>query len=221
DTNEDWYMATAYTDWRGRGFFLDTQASVGIATVDGRRTLDLSTLIRTADGKRNALMGAVGATTGVIFNWGGTVLTPQISFDGLSMREDGYTESGGGPGFDLHVQPYYTNSLRGFAGIDLRQDVKLGGFYLQPELRGGYRYDFLSGATKLKANFAGDPNGVPPVAAGDSFTIEGPDTDRGNLVGGASISTTTDTWSFGLNYDILKHSGGFSQVGTISLIGRI
>lgn len=220
-TTEDWYMATGYTDWRGRGFFLDTQASVGIATIDGKRVLTLSTLTRTADGSRNALMGDLGATTGVIFNWGGTVLTPQISVDGMSMREEGYTEKGGGPGFDLHVAPYYTSSLRGFAGIDLRQDIKFAGFYFQPEIRGGYRYDLVAGATKLKANFAGAPNDVPAVPAGVPFTIEGPPADRSSLVGGASLSTTTDTWSFGLNYDVLKSSGGFSQMGTISLIGRI
>lgn len=221
-TVENWYMLTGYTDWRGRGLFVDSQASVGIATIDGKRFLDIGSLSRTAEGKRNALMGALGLTTGVIFKWGGTVLSPQVSVDGMSMREEGYTEGGGGDGFDLHVNPYYANSLRGFAGIDLRQDIRLGDAFLQPEIRGGYRYDFLNGAAKTTANFAGDPSASPSVPAGSPFTIKGPDPTRGNFVAGGSLATTTDTWSIGLNYDVQRGTNGsFSQEGTISLIGKI
>jgi hypothetical protein len=209
-TAENWYMFTGYTDWRGKGLFVDSQASVGIATVDGKRFLDIGGLSRTAEGKRNALMGAMGVTTGVIFNWG------------LSLREEGYTEGGGGNGFDLHVSPYYANSLRGFAGVDLRQDIKIGDSFLQPEIRGGYRYDFMNGAAKTTANFAGAPDASPSVPAGSPFTIKGPDATRGNFVAGGGIATTTNDWSIGLNYDVQRGTNGdFSQVGTVSLIGRI
>ena len=37
-TQSEWYMATGYTDWHGRGFFLDTQASVGYAHLDGSQS---------------------------------------------------------------------------------------------------------------------------------------------------------------------------------------
>ena len=144
------------------------------------------------------------------------------SLDGLSLREEGYTEGGGGNGFDLHVSPYYANSLRGFAGVDLRQDIKIGDSFLQPEIRGGYRYDFMNGAAKTTANFAGAPDASPSVPAGSPFTIKGPDATRGNFVAGGGIATTTNDWSIGLNYDVQRGTNGdFSQVGTVSLIGRI
>jgi hypothetical protein len=168
-------------------------------------------------------MASGGFSTGVIFNSGGTVFAPQFSMDALTLREEGYTESGGGAGMDLRVQPYYANSVRAFLGADLRQDLKMGSFFLQPELRAGYRYDLVSGQEKLKINFAGDPaTGVAPSPT--QFTITGPDPAKGNLVLGAGLAVTTDAWSIGVTYDYLRGFGGTkgtNQDAMLTLIGRI
>jgi outer membrane autotransporter protein len=221
-TSSQWWLFTLYSDWRGRGFFLDTQLDAGLGQLDGKRLLllqipqpdgTLQNFGRTSEGKRNALLGAGGATTGFIFTTGSTVITPMLSIDGLAMREDGYHETGGGPGFGLDVQPTYYQSLRAFLGTDLRQDINLGDFYLQPEARVGYRYDFLSNPEKVKAAFEG--TGVP-------FSLTGPDPTQGTAVAGASISATTGAWSVGLNYNYLRGTdGSISQEGTLSLVGRI
>jgi autotransporter-like protein len=145
---------------------------------------------------------------------------PQLDVDALTSREEAYTENGGGEGFNLRVQPYYANSLRAFLGADIRQDVNFGDFYLQPELRAGYRYDFVDGATKLKANFASVDtlNGQ----AINQFTIEGPDPGRGNVVLGGGVATTTGAWSIGVNYDYVRGGNGpTEQTGIITLLGRI
>jgi uncharacterized protein with beta-barrel porin domain len=194
--------------------------SVGVGQLDGKRTLDVSGIRRTAEGKRAALLGSVGATTGVILTMGSTIFTPLVSLDGLAMREEGYTEHGGGDptsagdAFDLKVAPTYYDSARIFAGADLRQDLNLGDFYLQPEGRAGYRYDFISDAEKVKASFASTP--------GTNFTLTGPDPAQGNLVAGGSLAATTGAWSIGVNYDYIRgNNGSVSQEGTISLVGRI
>jgi outer membrane autotransporter protein len=229
-TTSEWYMLTGYTDWRGKGLFFDSQVSIGYGHLNGRRTLiidDLSgkqLIKRQAEGKRSSAMAAGGFSTGFIFSSGGTVLMPQFSMDALTLREEGYTESGGGAGMDLHVQPYYTNSVRAFLGADLRQDLKMGSFFLQPEVRAGYRYDLLSGQEKLKVNFAGDQSVSPTVAPGSQFTIAGPDPAKGNLVIGAGLAVTTDAWSIGVNYDYLRGIGGTkgtSQDAMLTLVGRI
>lgn len=217
-TNTEWILLTGYTDWRGRGFFLDTQLTGGYGHLDGKRFLNVGGVSRVAEGKRGALLGAGGLSTGVILTTGSTVFTPLISLDGLAMREDGYQEGGGGDptggdGFDLKVSPAYYHSLRGFGGADLRQDLNLGDFFLQPEVRAGYRYDFSASPETLHAQF---------VSTGDTFTLTGPDPDKGNLVLGGSIAATTDVWSIGLNYDYLRgNNGAVSQDGTITLVGRI
>ncbi|HEY8950251.1 MAG TPA: autotransporter domain-containing protein [Rhizomicrobium sp.] len=229
-TNSQWYMLTGYQDWRGKHLFFDSNVNIAYGHLTGKRVLsidDLSgaTLItRTAEGKRSSEMASGGFSTGFIFNTGGTVFVPQFSMDALTLREEGYTESGGGAGMDLHVQPYYANSVRAFLGADLRQDLKMGDYFLQPELRAGYRYDLLSGQEKLKINFAGDQQVTPVVGPGSQFTITGPDPAKGNLVLGAGLAVTTDAWSVGVNYDYLRGFGGTkgtSQDAMLTLIGRI
>ncbi len=225
-SNSLWYMLSAYTDWRGRGVFFDTKFDVGYINIKGKRTLTLtngatSTFMEEADSKRAGLVGAAGFTTGVVLAYGATTITPQLSVDGMSLREEGYTEShsgnGNGKGFDLTVQPYYANSLRAFLGADIREDLSLGDFFLQPEARLGYRYDFLNDAVKVRGAFA-DVGGSP----GTPFTVVGPDPSQGNVVAGASLSATTDSWTMGVNFDYVRGSNGaVQQIGTIHLLGRI
>jgi hypothetical protein len=218
-TDSQWALLTGYTDWRGRGLFLDTQLSVGVGQLDGKRSVDVGGIARTAEGKRDTLLGAAGATTGVIMSTGSTIFTPMLSLDGLWMKENGYTEHGGGDpnsgdGFDLAVNSIYYDSARAFLGADVRQDIDLGDFYLQPEARAGYRYDFLANAPKVSAAFASTP--------GTDFTLTGPDPAKGNMVFGGSLAATTGAWSIGVHYDYLRgNDGSISQAGTITLVGRI
>jgi len=192
--------------------------SAGVGKLDGHRLISVGGVTRVARGTRPDLLGTIGATTGVILTSGSTIFTPLLSVDGMAMREDGYAEHGGGDpnsgdGFDLRIQPTYYDSLRAFLGADIRQDINLGDFFLQPEARAGYRYDFVSNPEKVKGEF--ESTGTP-------FTITGPDPARGNAVLGGSLSATTGAWSIGLHYDYLHgDDGSISQVGTLTLLGRI
>ena len=54
------------------------------------------------------------------------------------------------------------------------------------------------------------------------FNPEFPSTDNCAFVLGGSLSTTTDTWTLGLNFDLVKGSNdAFQQVGTLHILGRI
>ncbi len=229
-TNSEWYALSGYSDWRGRQMFFDSQISAGYANLDGKRTIKIysddtdPTLLvsRVATAQHSAEFLAGSISTGFILHTGGTSLTPQIDLDGLTMRQEAYTESNqktttmADDGFDLAVKQNYTSSLRAFAGLDLRQDLRFDGFYFQPEARAGYRYDFLDGADKITANFLSEPL--------SKFTIEGPDPSRGNLVLGGGFAVTTGAWSLGLNYDYKRGvggTGGTDQTGTLTLLGRI
>jgi hypothetical protein len=234
-TTSEWYMLTGYTDWRGKGLFLDSQLSIGYGSIDGKRIFDFGSVTRTADGKRGAALLSGGVTTGVALTTGGTVIMPQISLDGMTMREEAYTESNNGAttstaddGFDLQVRQEYNSSLRAFGGVDIRQDLNFGDFFLQPDLRAGYRYDFLNAAEKLKAQFACSTISVADGGcAATSFDITGPDPAKGNAVLGASVATTTGAWSIGLNYDYVRGMGNgggkdsVTQSATITMVGRI
>ena len=223
-TSSEWYLLTGYTDWRGKGLFLDTDGSVGYVTLSGRRYLDVdvpngdgtdTVLNREAIQQHPGEMLSGGVTTGAIFDESGTVFTPQVSFDGLAMRQEAYSESGGGNGMDLHVASSYDQSLRAFAGVNVRQDFDFTDFLLQPDITAGYRYDLANGAESLKGNF----ESVTPVSI---FEITGPKPDKGNAVIGGGVAVSTGAWSLGLNFDYLKAgSGNTAEQGTITLLGRI
>lgn len=223
--NTQWYMLSGYSTWRGKGLFLDTQLTAGYGDLSEHRFISIGGITRQANSKRSSVLAAVGMTTGANLVYGSTTITPNIALDGLTMREEGYTETGGngttGDAFDLHVNPVVMSSARAFVGVNARQDVNFGSFYMQPELRAGYRYDFLADRIDLTAYFPGVSSTATGPGTGD-FTITGPKPSKGSLLAGASISATTGAWSIGVNYDMLSGSrGSMTQVGTISLVGRI
>ncbi|MDE2112384.1 MAG: autotransporter outer membrane beta-barrel domain-containing protein [Alphaproteobacteria bacterium] len=241
-TNEQWYILSGYTAWRGKGLFFDSKIDAGYGHFNSKRYISLTTgtggtgatYTREADNNHPGTMVSGGFSTGVMYNYGATTFMPQISVDGLLMREEGYTEHNPGTtvvcagtatvcdAFDLKVQPYYAKSLRMFLGADVRYDIDLWDFYLQPEARAGYRYDFFNDPVKLKAAFAyADTTGATP-APGTQFPITGPDPSQGNWVVGGSLAASSDAWSLGFNFDFVKGTNGvFEQVGTVSLLGRI
>jgi hypothetical protein len=218
-THEFWYMLTGYTDWRGKHVFLDTTGTVGYGSLDGNRDLIIGNQARDAQGKRAALMGALGATTGAFFNFVGVQITPHIALDGLASREEGYTENGGGDGLDLQIAPTYANSLRGSVGSDFATNFDLWGATITPEARFGYRYDAVNMPVKLKGGFV-STGGLE--APGNTITFIGPDPDTGNAVVGLGLGAGTDTWHLGVNYDWVRgNNGSTSQIGTLTLLGRI
>lgn len=218
-THEQWYMLTGYSDWRGKHIFLDTNGSVAYGSLNGSRSLVVGDVSRTAVGKRAALMGALGATGGVFYKFGFLDILPHIALDGLTTREEGYTETGGGDGLDLQVAPYYANSLRGSIGSDFKTSFNLFGATVSPEARLGYRYDVVDSPVKLKAGFVSTGGLNTP---GNTFTFVGPDPDSGNAVVGLSLGAGTDTWHLGVNYDWVRgNNGSTTQVGTLTLLGRI
>jgi hypothetical protein len=227
-TNSLWYMFTGYSDWRGRGLFLDSELNIGLVDFKGKRFISLlnpatnASFTREADNKHSGLMGSFGVTAGAMLNYSGVFVIPQLSLDGMSMREEGYTEVNGGSGFNLTVKPTYANSMRIFLGSEFRGDVNMGDFFLQPAAKIGYRYDFLNDPTKLHVQFADLQPSVTGLQPGSPFTMQGPDPSQGNIVAGAGLNATTENWTIGISYDFVRGShNDTEQVGTLSLFGRI
>ncbi len=146
------------------------------------------------------------------------------------MREEGYTEtrtpadpaSGNGMGFNLRAQSYYASSLRAFLGAEVREDLNLGDFFVQPDLRLGYHaticYERSDEAQSEGFADLGPANVTPPAVHGDR---SGP-LHNGNFVAGASLSATTDAWTIGANFDFVRGTNGATtEVGLIHLLGRI
>ena len=218
-TNTQWYMLTGYSHWQGKKVFFDSQMSAAYGQFNQTRGLSVSGLFRLSESKRAAAMGALGFKGGVMTNLMGFKLDPFVSLDGMTMREEGFTETGGGPGLNLQVAPYFANSLRTAVGADIRKTVSLWDIDLTPEGRFGYRYELLQQPVKVKAAFA-STGGLSQT--GNTLTFIGPDPDKGNYFLGTSIGAGTDTWHLGVHYDWVRGSNGSTtQVGTITVLGRI
>ena len=218
-TNTEWYMLSGYTDWRGKHVFLDTQVSAAYGNFSETRVLNVGGLVRDATSRRPGAMLALGANTGAMLKYSGFEIDPHISLDGLTLREEGYQEANGGPGFGLDVAPYFASSVRTAVGADLKTNVTVWNFDLTPEMRLGYRYDLLQDAVKIKAAFESTGG---RSTAGNTMTFVGPDPDSGNAVLGLSLGAHTDTWQLGVNYDWIRgNNGSTTQVGIITVLGRI
>jgi hypothetical protein len=218
-TNTQWYMLTGYTDWRGKNIFLDTQISAAYGNFEGIRSLQVGNLQRTATSRRPGAMLALGANTGVMLKYKGFEIDPHISLDAMTLREEGYQEANGGPGFNLDVAPYFASSVRAALGADFKTKVTIWNFDLTPEARLGYRYDLLQQAVSVKAAFQSTGG---RATAGNTMTFVGPDPDAGNAIMGLSLGASTDTWHVGVHYDWIRgDNGSTTQVGMISVLGRI
>jgi hypothetical protein len=218
-TNTEWFMLTGYTDWRGKHVFLDTQVSAAYGDFSEIRALNVGGLVRDATSKRPGAMLALGANTGAMLKYSGFEMDPHISLDAMTLREEGYQEANGGPGFNLDVAPYFASSVRTAVGADIKTNVSIWNFELTPEMRLGYRYDLVQDAVKIKAAFESTGG---RGTAGNTMTFVGPDPDSGNAILGLSLGAHTDTWQVGVNYDWIRgNNGSTTQVGIITVLGRI
>ncbi len=218
-TNTQWYMLSGYTDWRGKNIFLDTQISAAYGNFEGTRTLQVGGLQRTATSRRPGAMLALGANTGVMLKYKGFEIDPHVSLDAMTLREEGYLEANGGPGFNLDVAPYFASSVRTALGADFKTKITMWNFELTPEARLGYRYDLLQQAVSVKAAFQSTGG---RATAGNTMSFVGPDPDAGNAIMGLSLGAATDTWHVGVHYDWIRgDNGSTTQVGMITVLGRI
>ncbi len=218
-TSTQWFMLTGYTDWRGKHVFLDTQVSAAYGSFEEHRNLTVGGLFRTATSRRPGAMLALGANTGAMLHYSGIEVDPHVSLDAMTLREEGYQEANGGPGFNLDVAPYFASSVRTALGADIKTKVTIWDFDLTPEVRLGYRYDLLQQAVKVKAAFQSTGG---RGTAGNTMTFVGPDPDSGNAVLGLGLGASTDTWQVGVNYDWIRgNNGSTTQVGIITVLGRI
>jgi hypothetical protein len=230
--NQQWYLLSLYSSWRGTGLFLDTKLDAGYGHIDGKRAQALAlsssqVFVRVAENKHAGALLSGSVSTGGMFSYGATTLMPQLSLDGLYLREEGYTEHNPstttvGDAYDLKVNQYYAKSLRVFAGFDARYDLELWDFFLQPEARVGYRYDLVNDPVKLKMAFAYADTSSVTAQPGTEFTLTGPDPSQGNFVLGGTLAATTNSWTLGLNFDYVRGSNGaIQEVATVNLLGRI
>lgn len=236
--NQLWVVLSGYTSWQGRHLFIDTKLDAGYGRIHGKRFITLTqyakdgsiadTYEREADSSYAAAFGSGGITAGAKFSAGGFHFLPQVSLDGLLLRENKYIEGNPddtdmtGDGFDLAVRNAYSKSLRGFVGATAQYEVDFWGAAWRPEVRGGVRYDFLADPIKVKAAFKDIDVDIAGNQNGEEFTLRGPDPSRFNVVGGAALGIDAGSWSLHFDADYVRGKNGQNEkVGTVTFVHRL
>jgi hypothetical protein len=177
EVTDEQYEFGAY--WRATWGGFHAYARGSYATINFKSTRifsgndDGTAVSRTAIGRWNGklLSGAGGVSYQLSF--GAFTLRPQASFDYYRLHENGYSDTGGGVGMDLTVDPRRSTELA--ATELLAASYRLMGAesdedgYLRVELEGGRREHLSGSLGDTTASFAG----------GESFSLAADPRDSG------------------------------------------
>ena len=129
---------------------------------------------RTAGGNWNGQL--YSASAGLSYEWrtGRLSLRPAISVDYYKLGEDGYTEAGGGDGFNLVVEDRDSDELAGTftlaAGLNFGSTDQ-GRTWFRAEVEGGRRQILGGSLGNTVAHFdGGDPFTLSPEDRTDGWT---------------------------------------------------
>jgi hypothetical protein len=163
--------------WRGTwgGITAFGRASLGTSKFSGRRTFAGSYGGKTVEKKINGSWNGTFTTlaAGISGEGGGSkfFFRPAVSIDYVRLKEDNYTETGGGAALDLTVDSRKSSEVGANAGLTLGIDFfgneKNADNWLRLETEGGWR-EILSGG--LGATTASFKDGTPFTLTGDDAT---------------------------------------------------
>lgn len=235
--NQLWVTLSGYTSWRGRHMFLDSNIGVGYSRIRGVRYINLYTadedtsdrsnadLSRQSDNTHAAEFANASVVFGARYEYAGFKFDPQISVDGLLLREEGYAETNHDStnsdeqGFLLDVSVQHNRSLRTSIGSDAVYDWNLWGIDIKPALHAYYRRELINDRIHEYVAFKDVNTDVTGSQHGTRFQLSGLNPSKNNLVGGGSIGTQGDGWSVNLNLDYLRGDNGLTQeVGTFNFL---
>ncbi len=211
-TDGDWHLLSFYAGWRPGSFFLAPEVNIGQADYRSWRGIAIgSVLTRTATATWTGYLGSGGLTTGYVIPMGAMQLVPELSVDGLYLREGSYSEQGAGAA-DLSVGTQDRRSARAFAGVIAQGTFAWDAGLIQPQLLLGWSHDFLNNPGAINATFSGAPN--------SPFQLTGPGVSANRLVGGLGMGYAVGNWSASINYDASLSTGSVVQSATFSLSSR-
>ncbi|WCP11876.1 hypothetical protein sphantq_00271 [Sphingobium sp. AntQ-1] len=177
--------------WRGQWGPLLSFARLSAARIkfDGSRHFESGDVVRTANGNWNGTL--LSGTAGASYQWqmGRFGLRPAVGIDYYRLKENGYSESGGGDAFNLTVLGRTSDELTAngtvTAGYDFGSLNKADG-WVRLELEGGRRQIVGGSLGDTSASFKD----------GDQFTLVAEDRTNG-WTGRARLYGGTDTFRVG------------------------
>ncbi|MCC3860756.1 autotransporter outer membrane beta-barrel domain-containing protein [Pseudemcibacter aquimaris] len=196
-----------------RDFFIEGQANVGLLDFESDRYVEFTNFDRTSTANWDGLHYSSHLKAGYQLNMGKFTATPSGSISYNNIKQDGYTETGGGAGVDLVVNEYRTNSMLGnlkmeFAyNTDLSTDEDTIG-QLSIGVYGGWTKELNETINPLTARFAGYNN--------SSFTLQSTPLDPNGFQAGMGLSFKTEITNFSITYDANWKENYMAHTATMS-----
>ncbi|WGM31432.1 hypothetical protein KKHFBJBL_01677 [Brevundimonas sp. NIBR11] len=179
--------------WRAQGQAWSTWARVagGYATFDSTRQLvtENINLINTSSWNGYTLSAGGGASYEK--NFGRLSIRPEAYAEYFSLNEDGHTEEGLEPGFNLNIEDRNGHMFTGTAAVNIGYGFGENG-WIRPEVRLGWRQNFSVDPGETIARFA---------SGGSVFTLS-PDTiEGGGPIAGFHLSVGNDLGKISISAD--------------------
>ncbi|MBV9592080.1 MAG: autotransporter outer membrane beta-barrel domain-containing protein, partial [Hyphomicrobiales bacterium] len=178
-TNVTTYQGALYTGWNSGAWYATGIAGFGVNAFGTTRQLAALGLPGSATSSPNGQTYSSYAETGYRFSQQGFAVTPYAGLGYIHAHINGFTESGGLGA--LSVNAGSSDSLATDLGVRLTTSVSIAGLNpIQPEVKLGWRHEFLDAAQTLTAALAGLP--------GSNFGVTGTNFGRESALVGVGAT---------------------------------
>jgi outer membrane autotransporter protein len=186
------------------GYYADAIVSGGYTGFQTRRSIEFSTIDRTARANPNSGQFSAALNLGKDFEIGKFTLGPIVGAQYTYAGIGGFTESGA-DSLDLALGQQNANSLRTNLGARLAYNWEVGSnITLIPEIRGFWMHEFLNNPRNISSSLDG--------GSGPSFDYETSAPYRNSVFGGAGISAKfADRWSASVFYNVNFGAEGYTN----------
>ena len=180
------YGLTAYASYSGSPWYVNAQAGFAHQQYSTTRVIDYTGFSGVANGSFNGRQYMTSVQAGyplALDAWlPDTTLTPIAGLSYSTLRQDGYTETGGN-GAALKVDASSVNSLKSELGAKLERGFETSSGKLVPSLQLGWRHEYRGGRAHAGASFAADSTGSTAFVTHGAASVA----DIGVLTLGATL----------------------------------
>jgi outer membrane autotransporter protein len=184
----------AYGSYMLDEFYVDVAFFYGNEAHSHQRDLKIGTREGSTASEHDGESFSSYIETGKLLTSGSSILQPFGSLEYIHFREEGFTESGGGP-LALKIEDKERDRLISNLGISAAKMWAVDGWTIMPEISLAWRYNIEPADYSTTASFVSAP--------GEHFVIDGKEDSTHALAIGASL----DIANYGKFRSILDFSG--------------
>lgn len=170
--------------WRAQGQAWTTwaRAAGGYATLDSTRQLVTPNINLINQSTWNGFTLALAGGASYERNFGRLNIRPEAYVEYFGLNEDGHTEEGLTPGFNLEIEDREGHMLAGVAAVNIGYGFGSNG-WIRPEIKLGWRQNISVDPGDTIARFA---------TGGSAFTLSPESIEGGGPIAGFSLSVGND-----------------------------